>query len=436
LQRFRSIIVNDIEFFTHRASVFINGAPALVTDLVIGQVLNVEGHAGSNNRRNADLVTYRSNIIGPIEQIQVDPDLAGVASLQVLGQQAETTIRTNVLDIDLEDLAIGDVVELSGLSFRPTDDSAAEVLKVSFARSVITDQFRLIGFVDSTLPNGILQINDLLVDTTQVAGPLPAVGQRVEVIADAASLTPPNLLVAGQLTSLPVTSLPEGQSVEIEDLVNDIIDADTFRLGQRLVHTDGNTVLGIGTPLIRTPGAKLEVEGQVDANGAILASALIAKPFDAVEVEGPAEAVGLSKKDSSVTVAGLTFKVDPSADFGRSNKPEFNVTSLDEISLGDQMRIIGFADGEFLVASKINRLKPRERARLKAPVSAVDDVARTLTLRELVIQTDADTKFAINELPVDQQLFFATVAEGDFVQARWRQFTSVSEPPDEVELKR
>jgi hypothetical protein len=434
-QRFRSIVLNDVEYFTDHALILVNGIGALVSDLRIGQVMDIKGHLTAK-KSIADLVSYRSDIIGPIEDIQVDPDREGVTSLLVLGQPVLTSVRTNFDGTDVAELKVGDVIELSGRL------SADGVLKASFSRAVITDQFRLVGIISSAATNQF-SINQLNVDTSNATiigfDPLPTAGQRVEVIADADALSPLNVLSASSVEYLPRIPFSARQSVEFEDLVHKVIDAQTFVLGESIVRTDGNTTFRDGTPLDRTPGTRLEVEGTVDANGMILADVLIAKPFRTVLAIGIVEAVEPYGMDKSVTIAGLSFTIDTSTDFGRSNKPEYNVTSLEDVHPGHYLKVRGFADGEFVVATRIDRLKPRERTRLTAPLtaplSAVNTAMKSLTMRGVTIKLDADrTKFSIDGKRKTQAEFLLAINTGDFLEATWRQFTSISEPVDELEL--
>ena len=430
-QRFRSIVLNDVEYFTQQAQIIVNGVGALLSDLKIGQVLDIKAHV-DGEKSIADLVSYRSDIIGPIEDIQVDPDREGVANLLVLGQPVLTSIRTNFEGSNVEDLEVGDVIELSGRL------NADRVLRASFSRTVMVDQFRLVGIIDSTGWNNF-SINQLDVDTSQASiigfDELPAVGQRVEVIADAGTLSPPNVLSASSVEYLPRAPLAAGEGVEFEDLVHQIIDPRTFVLGESVVSTDDDTDFKEGTPLVRTPGARLEVEGTVDAQGMILADSLIAKPFQAVLAEGIVEAVAPWGLDKSVTIAGLSFMVDTTTDFGRSGKPEYNITSLEEVQVGNYLKVRGFADGRSVVASRIDRLKPRERLRLTAPLSEVDTAIQTLSMRGVTIKLDADyTEYSIDGADKTQTEFLQAINTGDFLEASWRDFTSTSEPVDKLQL--
>ena len=431
LQRFHSIILNDVELSMGTAEVIVNGVGAIESDLLIGQMLEVSGEFDTGI---AHVVSYKSDIVGPIDQIFVDPVLEGSASFQVLGQQAKTSIRTNFFNTKIEDLAIGMVVELSGL--RNTDD----VLDVSFARTTTGDQFRLIGFIDSTSPNGFT-INQLDVDTSEasIIGFIsaPTIGQRVEVIAEAVPSLPTGALVASSVEFMPEMSLIEDQTVEIEDLVTQIIDAQSFVLGNRLVRTDDQTVFRGQTPLFRTLNTRLEVEGIVGPDGMITAHSLIAKPIQAVEVLGPVSSVDTDPDDMTVTILGLSFKVDTSTRFDSPSNLDMEVNSLEDIQIGDYMRVAGFADDEFVVASQIIPGDSAEIARLTAPASEIDSVLATFSMRGVPVLADPFiTHFSVNDVQVDKVAFFESLGVGDFVQAQWHWFTSMAEPPDELAITR
>ena len=452
MQRERSVVLNDFEFFTEEAQIFVNGVGAVQGDLKPGQVLEIIGDFDTGI---AEVVSYRSDIIGPIDKILVDLGQQGVANLQVLGQQVNISIRTNVADTALEDLTVGTMVELSGLW------NVNDVLEASFARKVEGSQYRLIGFIDFITPEGF-SINDLDVDTSQAAmigfNPLPVAGQRVEVIRDITLSLPPILptvneaitdvtngvfpslslepqaLVASSVEYRPPTPLQVGQVIEIEDLVSEVINAETFSLGGWLVRTNENTRLRSETPPLRTVGSKIEVEGIVDVNGTIVAESIIAKHFNAVRAEGLVTAVNTDPIERTVTILGLPFKVDTSTDFSLYGYNR--ITSLEEIQVGDYMRVDGFADGQFVVASRILQEELDEDARLVAPVSEIDVATASLSLCGVPIVTDsAVTKFSINDVIVDEAEFFEALEIGVFVKARWDNFSAISEPPDELEIE-
>jgi hypothetical protein len=431
IQRFHSIVLNDVEYFTEKARIFINGIAALESDLVIGQVVEIDGRL-VGERANADVVRYRSDIIGPIEQILMEPGESGVARLVVLGQSVKTSIRTNVVNIDLNGLGVGDIIELSGLL------GADEVLEASFLRKVARENFHLVGIIDS-IGLTSFTINQLVIDinSANLIGftPSPKLGQRVEVIAGTGSLSATSVLTANSVKLLLPRRLKSGQNVEIEGLVNKVIDEQAFILGDRLVLTHDGTVLQNETPEKRRVGNKLEVEGIADSNGTIVANLLIAKHFKSVKVEGRAELVDLDAR--TITIAGLIFTVDSSTDFRLSKSSKYALNSLDGVQVGDYMKITGFADGSFVVASRVISKEARKRTRLKAPVSDIDRIAGSLWMRGIEIQVDQTaTSYLIDGQKVDQSTFFDAVQVGDFVQAVWRHYTTTSSPPHKLKLKR
>jgi hypothetical protein len=114
---FGSIVVNDVHFDVTTAAITINGTAASEDDLRLGQVVTVEfTGATATGRATATAVTYRRDLAGPVEAIDLTE-----RQVRVLGQwvAADRLLAANDddrpdLEIDLEDLAADDLLEISG----------------------------------------------------------------------------------------------------------------------------------------------------------------------------------------------------------------------------------------------------------------------------------------------------------------------------------
>ena len=163
-----------------------------------------------------------------------------------------------------------------------------------------------------------------------------------------------------------------------------------------------------------------------------MADVLAAKPFEAVKAEGIVDATNTDLWERTLTVAGLKFKVDTSTDFGRSQKSKKSMW-LEDISPGDYLKVEGFADGQFIVASVIKKAKHKRRTRVTAPVSNVTDT--TLMISGIEINTQAHSiRYAVKGKNKSREEFMKAVQVGSFVRVKWRNSNHVDSPPSDVEL--
>ena len=75
--------------------------------------------------------------------------------------------------------------------------------------------------------------------------------------------------------------------------------------------------------------------------------------------------------------------------------------------------------------------------RLQAPVDENGvGPGNTITLLGITVSGDGKTKYeGVNNLSSDELAFFSSVSDGDLVKARWKPFTSPTDPVDELSLE-
>jgi hypothetical protein len=171
---FGSIVVNGTEFDTSNAD------DIVLDNLDIGMVVTVEG-TGSIDSESAvaDRVIYNDNVEGPIESITVVDTTR--KDIVVLGQTVIANAVTVFKGTTFDDIAVNDVVEVSGLS----DDTGD--IWATFLEKTDGVIFEVTGFVENLIPvQETFKINDLTVDyssadTSGLPGGVPTDGLLVEI---------------------------------------------------------------------------------------------------------------------------------------------------------------------------------------------------------------------------------------------------------------
>jgi len=160
-----SATVNGIHYDTNAASVYINGLPAIASDLKLGQVVALEGEANfSNATGRADEIRYSASVIGPVENIDVT-----LKRLIVMGQTVLTNADTEFgpgIDPDtFAGLSPGETAQISG--FRNAD---GDILATRIEPDAMSTDLQVIGTVAGLdLASMSFAINRLIVDYSTAA---------------------------------------------------------------------------------------------------------------------------------------------------------------------------------------------------------------------------------------------------------------------------
>jgi hypothetical protein len=110
---FGSVYVDGVRYDTTGASITMDGETATVSQLRVGQYVEVKGHA-QGAAHYADVIRYHNVLEGPITSI----DTVG-SSFVAMGQTVLVTLDTSLGDdiqpASIDGLEVGDVVEVSGI---------------------------------------------------------------------------------------------------------------------------------------------------------------------------------------------------------------------------------------------------------------------------------------------------------------------------------
>jgi len=285
---FGSIVVNGAEFDTSNAVIIVEGEEIGVGDdvildnLDIGMVVTVEG-TGSEDDENlvADRVIYNDNVEGPVESITlVNPTRKDIV---VLGQTVILNTVTVFKGTTFDDIAVDDVVEVSGLS----DDTGD--IWATFLEKTDGVVFEVTGFVKNLDPDlKTFEINALTVDyssadTSGLPGGVPADGLLVEVEGTLDPIT--GEMLADVIELGDELDAEDVDEIEVTGFVTDVASAFEFTVGTQVVRTNADTEFVDGTAGDIVPGQKLEAEGTLEG-GILFADEVEFWEPDQIEVEG------------------------------------------------------------------------------------------------------------------------------------------------------
>lgn len=282
IQAFGSIVVGGEHYDIASAAITVNGQPASADDLALGQIVTVQGQIAGDGSRVAETVEFDANLRGPVQSID-----SGNGVIIAMGQQIRIGPATTIVagtGNTLDDLAVGDYVEVSGLV-----DTGGNVVATRIAQVNPSGELYIIGIANQVDTAAFtFSIGDLVVDYSSAGliedfpGGGPSNGDLVHAVGS-------GLDIMGALTATRLSlvqsddSERDGEEAEVEGLITRFVSATDFDVSGRPATTTSDTVYEGGSSADLQLNVKVQVEGQFDGSNTIVASKVEVKDGGAVQ---------------------------------------------------------------------------------------------------------------------------------------------------------
>ena len=406
---FGSVIVNDVDFSTKDAEVFVNGDymgggdSVVHSALAIGMVVRVEAKYPTDGKAIAERIVFTSNLKGTVQHITAIDSVVKI--LSILDQSVIIDDQTQPNNDDIE---VDNVLEVSGWIGVGGQIRASYVRKVSDIPDPDAEQMIKGNVTDRNEDQRWFRINQLMVDMPEPVGTIPDVGQLVIVHG---VLDKYGILVASKLEIEDELGVEDADNVEIEGIVSQVLSTDEFILGSTAVQTDAATQFVGLTPDDIIPGARLFVKGAL-SQGVLLADEVKAK--DKIDIEGRVSLVHPGAGE--ITLIGLSPLV---VRINSATKIFGEASELSEINAGQHVKILGYAAGmEYVVAGqvKVNK-KERSKVKLQGPIGHINGPIISIFEVEIdTAQIPVDGFYTTEDGNVSRSDFLDQAAEGDTVK--------------------
>lgn len=414
---FGSVIVNGIEFDTAAATVRMDDKPGTVADLRVGMVVSIGGTTEARTGiARASSITFADDAEGPISSIDRE-----AGRLVVLGRTFIVDELTVFDGVNFEDLADGNIVQVSGLWRSQERIQATHVHRVAHAYAAgMTLEVK--GVING-LHAGNQRFNigaqacDYSAAALELAGADLANGMYVE-----ASSTKP---LAGDLMLLNrVQSRDQYRyrhqlcagdcDFDLVGYVTTFVSPTEFTVDGQPVTTTPDTVYTRGTVDTLALDVKVSIRGALDEAGVLLAEEIVFHLPSLIEIAGDVEA--LDSENQAVVVLGITVATneltlfrDPTAT-GPARQFGF-----DDLATGDRIHVRAVLDAGTVVASRLEREPPDANVILKALVESVD--RPSITLLGVTATSGANTIFQNTaHVEISADTFFSLVEIGRMVR--------------------
>ena len=369
---FGSVFVDGVEFETDDSSFSLDDGDDGVENedgLAVGMVVTVTGTVHADGKTgSARHIEFDDELEGIVNTNSVGAE--GTGTMTVMGQTVivkNTTIfESDVAGIDsIDKVAAGNVVEVSGYS---SGDGSVYATRIEVKLAVHAGEEIEVKGIVSNLAASRFDIGGLTVDFSSALfdDSLPngtlGNGQYVEV-KSTAGFSLDNQLIASEIELQDDGDMElegdEGDEAELNGIVTAVSPDSAFEVGGRTVIITSATSFEHGNPGDIMPGVYLEVEGELNAEGELVADEIELAIEDDIEIQGTVEAV--NDPPGSVTLLGeiiqvnaSTLLIDKQDEAGLLPEHFFG---LDDLNSGDYLEIDAYLDpdsGE-LIAVKLER---------------------------------------------------------------------------------
>jgi hypothetical protein len=442
---FGSVIVNGVRYDTASAMFSKDGVAAVQSDFSVGQFVVVTGTIDDDNTNAvATSVDYESILEGPIGSITPNGFVA-------LGQTVIVGAETSIDDSCADPLVAGVNVEVSGSILDNGDIDASR-----FECKAVLLEMEVKGKV-SGLDSAAMtfQINALTVDYNGITPrdfPGGAISDGDPVEAKGTNLVsgPPLTLTATDVEFKgPRFGDDEGDHVEVEGFITDFVSATDFAVSDVPVTTDPNTTYepaGFSASDLG-PNLKVEVEGEFNSAGLLLATKIDFKQAKNIRVTGQVDTA--DEGTNTLVILGITISTDPNLT-RLEDKTDADVDPLRiaDIVPGDYVEVRGQefpADSGIVAAVILERddppSVPGEETELRGFVEVGGLTRPTLTILGVTITADDvltdffDDRGSNEDVPMTADEFWAAVAEGSLVDADGTETSVNAMFADELELE-
>jgi hypothetical protein len=427
---FGSVYVDGVRYDTTSASVTMDGETATQEQLKVGQYVEVKGHA-HGDAHHADVIRYHNVLEGPITSIN---KVAG--SFVAMGQTVLLTLNTSLGDdiqpASIEGLAVGDVVEVSGIV---PAEGAIDATRVDIKPD--GGPYDVTGYVTNLAEaTHRFNINGLVVDYSganmdDFATGDPSAGDLVLVKGFAFDPDGTFAATRVELRSDDWLMPGPGDQVEVEGIIFDFESPSAFRVGGWAVTTTPSTTYENGTAANLANDVMVKVKGTADANGVLVAARICFEQVNTIRIVAQVDGV----TGSSIELLGLAVATDDATRYEDRSQLDQRDFGFEDLTVGTWVDVRGYeepAGSGAVLATQVVRIDPADAVSLRGPFG--EPVRPDFHILSVLVKTTDATKFRREGnivLTLDQ---FFTAAEGQLVEA-WGSWSGTALTADRVEIK-
>lgn len=448
---FGSIFVNGVEFETDNAEFEIDddSTGSSQDDLNIGDTVIVTFDPDVSGGTIAQTVFSDDAVEGPVNSI----DSVG-STLVVAGQtvtvDASTSFDDSIVPASLAGIAVDEIVEVSGFF-----DANGGIRATRIEPKLPGGEVEVKGFVEGLDTNAMtFSINALNVDY----GAVPAIiddsfPNMTFANGDFVEVKGLDFGAGGELLATKIE--PDGPGVvddgtfdnfdeveiEIEGLITRFASATDFDVSGFPVTTTASTVFEGGVDGDLALNVKVEVDGDLNASGVLVATKVDIRRSNNLRVTALVDSV--DAPGGTLVVLGITVAVDDETRREDKSDLELEPFNLSDLAAGNYVEVRGGVDpsgNADILASLLEREDvpndPTGETELRGFVDAGSIAQPTFQISGVTIETNGGTVFRdLLGMVVSANDFFNALQDGDSVDVNGTEIGDTTIEAEEVEME-
>lgn len=364
---FGSVYVNGVEYNTDTASIYVDDAPAAESSLKVGMVVTLVGTINENGvTGSADIVATKTEVEGMVDQNKI---ANGVGTLTVMKQtihvSRDTRFKPGNSGLTTVDSLQTEVhtVRVSGYSNSQGDIYATYISVVDNPTILTTVKLRgLVKNFASTGFGGNFQIGNMLVkfdSTTQFELNLTpqTIMNGINVAVESLNYDGTGPVTATKLKLESLSAQPGSSVLEIEGVVTDdslVVSDSRFVLNNHVVQFDSATEFMGGNSADITNETGLQVTGQIQQDGSILAQQIEFRIPSSMEITGVVTSVDGATLSIANNVENVLIKVNELTSYEDDTDTTNQYFYFNDLAAGVNVTVKYYTDpttGEFIATS-------------------------------------------------------------------------------------
>jgi hypothetical protein len=209
------------------------------------------------------------------------------------------------------------------------------------------------------------------------------------VLVQGASFTVAGSLIATHVEVLPGLGASANQRADVDGIITTFASNTDFVVDGQHVTTDTNTNFVLHGATLG-PNLEVDVQGQFNASGTLLAQKVEAKPHTSSLIAGTVGSV--TPSSNTLSILGVNVTLNPSAELEDRSSQHVRMFRLTDVQVGDCVQVDGSESPPgTLNVSVLERENASSRSMLRGLVLNV--AQPNFTVMGVTVSTNAQTKF-------------------------------------------
>lgn len=356
---FGSVYVNGRRYRSENAEIAVGDSPAAEeAQLKVGMVVTVAASASDNGEDpEAQKIRYEEHLQGPVSFIDRNAE-----QIEVLGQIVTFDELTEFEDTDIETLAVGDVIEISGY-INDNGNFYATLVELETDETEIKLKGE-IGNLDTSAQT--FTISELTVNYSSAEYD----DMTADDLADGLFVKVEGEQYDSDTQTLAATSIENKEEKDIDADTEEVTiagivkgydsDAGSFTVNRYEFSLNDQTEFEDGSLDTLANGIVVKVEGRFE-NDQLIAEEVEFKAKDArTKLEG--QVTDINSENQTFVVSDITFSVTPETQYEDESELDERSFTFDDIAANDWLKVISRQNDQGnAVALKVERIDQEDR---------------------------------------------------------------------------